>query len=167
MKTIQEHFPDLYPKYEKLYSNNDKYGNLDRRIFEELNLIWPEIRGYKYGYELGLDYTAERYVPEGCIDSNLKTAALFHRLAYLKSFFIKGSQYEIKQLNKGASLLNEFDKDISSFSSKQLENIGLDKVVIPYIKDYLEGYKSNLLEKLEEEAYNSVSRYLKSKEKVL
>ena len=164
MRIIQDYYPEIYPKYERLYGNNDKYGHLDRTVFKEFNLIWPETRGYKYGYELGLDYTADRYVPEGRIYANLKSAALLHRLAYLKNFFIKSSQYEIRQLDRGANLLNEFDKDISTFDSKQLVVLGLDKSIVPYISEFLEEGKSNTLKRIEGEAYDSVFTYLKSKE---
>ncbi|MHA1198074.1 MAG: radical SAM protein [Candidatus Heimdallarchaeaceae archaeon] len=164
MNTIGKHFPEFHPKYSKLYGNEDKYGNLDRTVFEELGLIWPEIKGYKLGYELGLDYTSERYVPVGRINANLQTAALLHRIAYLKSFFIKSSKYEIRQLNDGANLLNVFEKDITNFENVQLEKIGLDKTIIPYIEEYLKEGKSVMLKNLESEAYDSVYRYLQSKQ---
>ena len=163
MKTVQQYFPDIYPKYVKLYGNNDKYGNLDRNIFKEFNLIWPEITGYRYGYELGLDYTAERFIPEGRYKKNLKSAELLHRIAYLKNFFIKSSRYETRQLTEGAKILNEYEKDISNFDRNQLIELGLDKVVIPYIEEYLHNNNSDTLKTLEKEAYDAVWRYLEVK----
>jgi len=163
MSTIQQHFPNLYPKYEKLYGNNDKYGVLDHKVFEEFHLIWPEIRGYKYGYELDLDYTAKRYVPEGRIQSNLKVAELLHRLAYLKSFFIKSSKNEIRQLNNSAKIINELEIDISKLPETRLAKLGVDKIIYPYINEFLREGKSTQLKQFEKEAYNSVNRYLESK----
>ncbi len=163
MRTILQYFPDTYPKYVKLYGNNDKYGNLDRKVFEEFNLVWPEIKGYKYGYELGLDYTAERFIPEGRHKINLKSAELLHKIAYLKNFFVKSSRYEIKQLDEGAKILNNYKKDISNFDRSQLIEIGLNNVITPYIEEYLRSNKSETLKELEKDAYDAVWSYLEVK----
>ncbi|TET80320.1 MAG: radical SAM protein [Candidatus Heimdallarchaeota archaeon] len=164
MKALQDHFSEYYQKYKELYGNEDKYGNLDSKKFEELGLIWPEIRGYKLGYELKIDYTSKRYVPEGRIETNLIIAEVLHRLAYLKSFFIKSSKYETRQLNLTAKYLNSFSKDISEMSDEVRRKLDIDKVVVPYIEEYLQEKRSKTLKSIEEEAYTSVSRYLKQKE---
>ncbi len=163
MSTLEQYYPELYPKYKKLYGKEDKYGGIDRQVFDEFNLVWPEIRGYRYGYELGIDYTAKRYVPEGRIRSNLLTAELFYRLAYLKSFFIKSSKYERRQLNEGANILNDYPTDINLLEKDQLVKIGLDKTVLPYIEEFLKEGKSNTLKELEKESYDAVWRYLQAK----
>jgi hypothetical protein len=164
MKALQDHFPKYYTKYKDLYGNEDKYGNLDSKKLEELGLIWPEIRGYKLGYELKIDYTSKRYVPEGRIETNLMIAEVLHRLAYLKSFFIKSSKYETRQLNLAANFLNTFSKDISLMSEEEREKLDLDKVITPYIDEYLQEKKSKSLRLLEKEAYMSVSKFLELKE---
>ena len=164
MKALQDYFPEYYPKYKELYGNEDKYGNLDSTKLEELGLIWPEIRGYKLGYELKIDYTSKRYVPEGRIETNLMIAEVLHRLAYLKSFFIKSSKYETRQLNLAANFLNTFSKDISLMSDEEREKLDLDKVITPYIDEYLQEKKSKSLRLLEKEAYMSVSKFLELKE---
>lgn len=163
MNTVQQYYPDLYHKYKKLYGNEDKFGNLDRAAFDEFNLIWPEVKGYKYGYELGLDYTSERYVPDGRIENNLKIAELLHRLAYLKSFFIKSSKYETRQLNTGAKIFNELETDVALLNKNQLAQFGIDKIIYHYIEEFLNEGKSAKLKNLEQEAYDSVYRYLESK----
>ncbi len=166
MNTVQKHFPEYYPKYKELYGNEDKYGNLDSKKFEELELVWPEIRGYKLGYELGLDYSPTRYVPEGRINSNLKLTELLHRLAYLKSFFVKGSRYEIKQLNRSARLLNDLSLDFSAMDNLDYQKLDIDKIVLPYIEEYASSGKSKVLEELEKLSYDSASKYLKSKKDI-
>ncbi len=164
MNTIKKSFPDLLPKYTKLYGNEDKYGNLDTEVFKEFNLIWPEIRGYKLGYELGLDYTAKRYVPEGRIDFNIKITEILYRIAYLKSFFIKSSKYEINRLNQASVIINSTKEDISKMDEKGLKKIGIDKMTFDYIFEFVEKNESIHLKTLEKEAYESVCRYLESQE---
>jgi DNA repair photolyase len=40
MATIKEHYPELFPKYHKLYANNNKYGHLDTEQFKDQGLVW-------------------------------------------------------------------------------------------------------------------------------
>ena len=164
MKTLQDHFPEYYPKYKELYGNEDKYGSLDSTKLEELGLIWPEIKGYKLGHESKVDYTSKRYIPEGRIELNLMIAEVLHRLAYLKSFFVKSSKYETRQLNLAANFLNTFSKDISMMSEKERRKLDLDRVITPYIDEYLQEKQSKTLRLLEKEAYMSVSKFLELKE---
>lgn len=164
MNTLKENFPDLLQKYTKLYGNEDKYGNLDASVFEEYGLIWPEIKGYKLGYELGLDYTSKRYVPEGRINTNIEITELLYRIAYLKSFFIKSSKYEINRLNQASVIINNTKDDISKMDEEGLKKIGVDKITFDYIFEFIEKNKSIYLKNLEKEAYDSVCRYLGSKE---
>ncbi|MFW9852668.1 MAG: radical SAM protein [Candidatus Thorarchaeota archaeon] len=164
MNTINENFSDLLPKYTKLYGNEDKYGNLDSEVFNEYGLIWPEIKGYKLGYELGLDYTAKRYVPEGRISFNIKITEILYRIAYLKSFFVKSSKYEINRINQASVIINSTKKDVSKMDEKDLMRIGIDKIVFEYIFEFTEKNESTHLKILETEAYDSVCKYLESKE---
>ncbi len=164
INTVEKNFPDLLPKYTKLYSNEDKYGNLDTEAFKEFNLIWPEIKGYKLGYELGLDYTSKRYVPEGRIHFNLRITEILHRIAYLKSLFIKSSKYEISKLNQASRIINNTEEDVSKMDEKNLKEIGVDEITSDYIFEFAEKKESIYLKNLEKEAYESVCRYLKSKE---
>ena len=67
-QTLEKHFPLLLQKYEKLYGNEDKYGNLDVTQAKEMGLTWPEVKGYKLGYEHGMPYAVKRYIPDGRIE---------------------------------------------------------------------------------------------------
>ena len=160
MKTLQKHFPELYPKYKLLYGNENKYGALDNEQFKKMGLVWPEIKGYKFGYELGLDYTAKRYVPEGRIGINLEMSEILHRLAYLKSFFIKSSVSERKDLSQTAQFLISFDKDLSRLSEIDRNKQPIGKSTKPYIEEYLKYGESRSLKELENQAYDSVNEYL-------
>jgi DNA repair photolyase len=164
MNTVKENYPELLPKYTKLYGNEDKYGNLDSEVFKEYNLIWPEIKGYKLGFELGLDYTAKRYVPEGRITFNIKITEILYRIAYLKSFFVKSSKYEINRINQASIIINKSKEDISKMDEKDLKKIGIDRIIFDYIFEFVEKNESKYLKDLEKEAYDSVCRYLESKE---
>ena len=165
MNTVKEHFPDLYTKYELLYGNNNKYGNLDNEKFKEMGLIWPEIKGYKKGYELGIDYTAKRYVPEGRIRTNLKISELLHRIEYLKRFFVESSKYELRELSQAAYFLNTFRKDLSKIDKLERSKLSLGKTTIPYIEEFLEKDGNYSLKNLEEKIYKNVCKYLRETDK--
>jgi len=160
MKTLQKHFPELYPKYKLLYGNENKYGALDSDQFKKMGLVWPEIKGYKLGYELNLDYTSKRYVPEGRIAINLEMSEILHRLIYLKNFFIKSSASERKDLNEAATLLISFNKDLSKLSEVEKSKLPIGNSTKSYIEEYLSEGKSASLEDLERKAYTSVCDYL-------
>ncbi len=166
MKTLQNHFPELFPKYKLLYGNENKYGALDREQFKKMALIWPEIKGYKFGYELNLDYTSKRYVPEGRITSNLEISEILHRIAYLKSFFIKSSSSERKELNEAATFFITSNKDISKLSDVENSKLSIGNSVRSYVEEYLSNGKSKSLEELEKQAYDSVCEYLTNHSKL-
>ncbi|MHA1592248.1 MAG: radical SAM protein [Candidatus Heimdallarchaeaceae archaeon] len=160
MQTLSEHFPDIYPMYEVLYGNNDKYGNLDREKFKEMGLIWPEIKGYKLGYELGLGYSSERYVPEGRFEKNLQLSEFLNRIQYLKNFFTKTSRAESKALNDASQLFISYHQDIGRMGEEEIVKLVENPITLPYITDFLESGESKLLKELEKKTYDSVYRYI-------
>jgi hypothetical protein len=164
MQTLSEHFPDIYPKYEVLYGNNDKYGNIDREKFKEMGLIWPEIKGYKLGYELGLGYSPERYVPEGRFEKNLRLSEILHKIQYLKNFITKTSRAKLNALNDTAQFFTNYQKDIGKMDVEEIVKLVEKPVILPYVTDFLESGESKLLKKIEKKAYDSVYRYIAEKQ---
>ena len=84
-------------------------------------------------------------------------------LAYLKSFFIKSSRYEIRQINLAAKVLNELAVNVSSLEPNELNKLEIDETVQQYIQEYISEGKSQTLLETEKSAYDSVWRYLESK----
>ncbi len=160
MQTLSEHFPDIYPKYEVLYGNKDKYGNLDREKFKEMGLIWPETKGYKLGYELGLGYSSERYVPEGRFEKNLRLSEILHRIQYLKNFYTKTSRIELNALNDTAQFFISYQNDIGKMDEEEIVKLVEKPVILPYVTDFLKTGESELLKEIEKKAYDSVYRYI-------
>jgi DNA repair photolyase len=164
MQTLSDHFPDIYPKYGILYGNNDKYGNLDREKFKEMGLIWPEIMGYKLGYELGLGYSSERYVPEGRFEKNLQLSEILHKIQFLKSLYTKTSRIEIKALNDAAQFFISYQKDIEKLDVEEIVKLVEKPAILPYVTDFLESGESKFLKEIAKKAYDSVYRYIAEKQ---
>ncbi len=159
LQTIGKHFPSLLPKYEQLYGNNHKYGHLDVDQFGKLGLVWPQIKGFKLGYEHGLSYTAKRYIPEGQIKPNLQISEILFRIVYVLGTILHGNgnvtQSEIRQLSYTAKFLATFQEDVSKMKEKELEKLSVSKKVYSYISSIFKN-KNQILKELEEKAYKLV-----------
>lgn len=158
LDTIEMYFPNLYPKYVQLYSNNDRYGNLDVNQFKILGLTWPEVKGFKLGYECGLRYCAKRYIPKGRIETNLRTSETLNKIAYLKGNIIQENLAKpelIRKLYQAAKFLETYQKDLTKIKKENLSKLPISKEVKPYLIDFIERRRI-LLEELEQKAYNSL-----------
>lgn len=160
MKTLKQHYPSIYPQYEILYGNENKYGHLDIEQFKKFNLMWPLVKGYKYGYELGIDYCAERYAPEGKIATNIRLSEILYRIAYLESNIIRTPKYEINAFNKAARLVETSKMDFALLQKEDYEDIPTTKQVRKVIVEFIEKRESNYLKKLEKQVYDHIiSKY--------
>ncbi|MFX1517156.1 MAG: radical SAM protein [Promethearchaeota archaeon] len=156
-RTIQEHYPHLLSKYRQLYGNNNKYGTLDHSQLKKFNLIYPEIKAFKYNYEFGLPYTPRRYIPQGRIENNLRLVEVLRKAAYVNANIIQGkSSHETYQLNQAAGLLENHSEDIFKMDKSEFKRLNVPTAAHPYIIDFFLNKKSTLLETLEEKAYNEV-----------
>ncbi len=158
--TVKKYLPSLLSKYQKLYGNNNKYGNVDQNQFKKMGLVWPEIKGYKLGYEYRLPYTAERYVPEGRIAMNLRVSAVLIKIAYIKRYLLHNSQSDVCPLYQASRFLESHQKGISEITPEERETLPIAEEVYPYILEIIKEKKSRYLEKLEEKAYKAVSDQL-------
>ncbi len=152
--TIKEHFPSLLPKYERLYGNNSKYGHVDRTQFKKMGLVYPEIKGFKLGYRLQLPYTAERFIPEGRIATNLKIAAVLTKMAYIKGCILQS--LPTRPLYEAAHFLEKYHKDVAALTGAEMKKLPIAKEVHPYINEFVTNTKSKYLEELEKTAYNAI-----------
>jgi DNA repair photolyase len=55
MRTIGQHFPELLPKYQKLYGNDNKWGILDINVARELGLKNPMEKGKAYAKKYDIE----------------------------------------------------------------------------------------------------------------
>ncbi|NHJ46846.1 MAG: radical SAM protein [Asgard group archaeon] len=156
METLKQYDPEIYSKYIHLYGNENKYGNLDIEQFKRYKLKHPLLTGYKYGYELGIDYCAKRYPPEGQIETNVHLAEILHRISYIKNNIIRTPLYEINAFSKATRMVETSKRDFGLLEKEDYEDIPTTKLVREVIIDYLEKKKSKYLLDLEKEAYERI-----------
>ncbi len=156
METIRTNYPDIYPKYKQLYGNENKNGSFDIDQFKKLSLIWPAIKGYKYGYESGISFVADRYVPEGRIESNLKIAELLLMISYIKRNVIHDSKFESQDFNRAAHLVENSARDFGLLVEDEFNEISTNKLVRSIIQEFVEQGKSSYFRNLEKKAYEYV-----------
>ncbi|MFB0544907.1 MAG: radical SAM protein [Asgard group archaeon] len=157
-QTLEKHFPSLLPKYEKLYGNEDKYGNLDVAQAKEMGLSWQEVKGYKLGYEYGIPYAVKRYIPDGRIEKNLRLSEILRKMAFIKGFILQNSRSEVRRLTQASMFLEKFHHDISKLKKEELEKLPISKKIHPYVLEFVKENKSHYLEELEEKAYKTTSK---------
>ncbi len=156
MGILQQYYPKIYPKYEILYGNNNKYGIYDIEEFKKFNLVRPIHRGFKFGYELGLDYTAKRYAPKGRIKTNLLLSELFRRIAYLQSEILYLPRYEIIPFSNAARLVEESNRDFGLLSEEDFTTIPTPNQIKEIIEEFIQKGESSFLKELERKAYEII-----------
>jgi DNA repair photolyase len=157
LSVIQEHYSHLLQKYHLLYGNNDKYGNINVKQLEKTGFVYPEIKGYKIGYEHHMRYALDRYVPQGRVPGNLKCSEFLLKISYIKNYILR--EKKVPQFYRAVTTMENLDTDVTCLSPKELEKVPVAREVTPYITEYLNG--GRYLEELEEKAYHLVSARLK------
>ena len=141
---LEEFFPSLKDKYTLLYSNNNKYGQLDSKQAKSLQLINPVVKACEIGQKFGIPSRMPRYIPEGRIRTNLKIATVLFRISFskhLRSPYLK----KIHQFREAAYFLDKYDSDIGKMSHQEIKNLPFSKEVTPFILEYLETGRCNYL----------------------
>lgn len=149
LSQIERNYPNLYSKYSRLYSNDNKWGHPDNNIAKELGLINPTAVGFELGKEYGIPTRMPRYIPEGRIAANLKIATILFRIAFVVKhrppFWQKTGDFY-----KAAYYLESLSKDIFDLSSTEINSLDVSKRVLPYIKQFLKTETCEYLEINEE-----------------
>lgn len=159
MATLKEHFFDLYRKYQLLYGNNNKYGNMNYNSMSTLGLLNPFIKTFMCSFEYKIPYSVPRYIPEGRVRANLEFAEILAKLSYIRGM-IEESNTESKKLNQIAYFFETYKKNIFELSKTEIKALPIQDNIQPFLIDYFINKKSTLLEKAEENAYMMIrNRY--------
>ncbi|MBU6998463.1 MAG: hypothetical protein HXS42_12465 [Theionarchaea archaeon] len=153
LSVIQKHYPHLLQKYQLLYGNNDRYGNININQLEETGVVYPELTGYKIGYEHAVRYAPDRYIPRGRISGNLKCSEFLLKVSYIRKCILR--EKNVPVVYRAVTTLENLDTDITHMSQEELEALSVPGEVTPYLTEYLKG--RNYLDELEEKAYHLVS----------
>jgi DNA repair photolyase len=153
LQTVKRYYPHLLSRYTALYGNENKYGHPDSSQIQALNVVAPEVKGYVLGYERGIPYCAERYVPEGRHGTNIKIAELLQKSAFLKTSILGIPSSAARKVYRVSQLLEAADKDISSMDSDDFHQLQIPGEFLPAVQEYLEKGESLYVKDLEKEAY--------------
>jgi DNA repair photolyase len=160
LSTVKEHYSSLFSKYTALYGNNNPYGHPDRTQIKALHMVSPEVKGYVLGYERGIPYCADRYVPEGQHVMNIILCALLLKITFLKRSILRESSPELQSVYEVVQKLEEMNKDISSLDPQELTQLQIPEPLWYPIHEYMETGESSYLRRLEAEAYASARNQL-------
>ena len=131
LQTLEKHFASLLPRYEKLYGDEDKYGNLDVDQPKKMGLVRPEIKGYTLGYEYRLPCTAKRYIPNGRVKTNLQTSEILQKIAYVTSCILQNSWSKVRKFSQAAKFLENFQQAVSKLKTEELKKLHIAKKIHP------------------------------------
>lgn len=162
LSTVKQYYPSLFSRYKALYGNENPYGHPDRTQIRLLHLVAPQVKGYVLGYERGIPYCADRYIPEGQHALNITLCALVLKIAFLKGSILKMSSPEISAAYKVAQRLEEASTDVSSMSSHEFQQLHIPESFLHPIQEYLDTGKSTYLSTLEKKAYTAARNRLES-----
>ncbi len=152
LSVIATHMPELLEKYKRLYGNENPYGAMDRNEKRFYGIVEPELLFYKYGYETKIPFVANRYIPKGRIETNLKVSEALVRAGYLYQHIFRDYRKE-KQLYQSAYQLDKLKTDVLQMSRKEILGLSLSEDAREFLTDYFLNGTSKKLEGLEKEAY--------------
>jgi DNA repair photolyase len=148
--TLSRSFPDVLPKYERLYGNNDKWGTPDSNAAREMGLIWPDVAGFRLGYERGLPFAAPRYVPEGRSGTNLTVSEILQRIAFVRGCILHEPRAKVRQLQRAAEIIEELTGDVSALSPDELATLAIPNSTQHLVADCIQGRGPEILREIEE-----------------
>ena len=154
LQAVKTYYPHLLPRYVTLYGNEDRYGHPDPNQMQALNMVPPEVRGYILGYERGMPYCAQRYIPEGRHKTNIKIAELLQRCVFLKTIILGSSPPATWKVHKVSQLLEEMDREVSSLDLMDSRQLHIPGEFLPTVQEFLEEGESTSMKDLEREAYH-------------
>ncbi|MHA1829392.1 MAG: radical SAM protein [Candidatus Heimdallarchaeaceae archaeon] len=149
-KAIKHHYPQLFHKFKRLYSNNNQFGQPDNSVAEEYQLVKPIKRGYELSREYNIHYYEPRYIPQVPNKTNLEVSTILARIAFLKRDIYEESYKESLPLLKSSSIIEYLQRDINTMSIRDMKNEGIEEQAFPHILEYRNRRGNAYLERIED-----------------
>jgi DNA repair photolyase len=147
--TLQQHFKDMLPKYQKLYGNNHKGGQPNPDVASEYGLIDVIKTGYNLSKKYGITFYEPRYIPSGQKRKNLQISTVLSRIAFLKEKVLH-EQNGIREIRLAADYIEKTERDFEYMGEEELAQLPFNSKVIEIIQEIVSSNSCSYLESLEE-----------------
>ncbi len=141
MQIIQNKYPSLYSSYNKLYSNNNPFGQPDPEKAQEFQLTKPVLRGYQLAKEYGINFFEPRYIPNVGFRRNLVIATYLSRIGFLMNEILGENRTSAYEYRKAGSELEHLNSDITTMTDSKLEDLNLSLEIIKTIREIVDTGK--------------------------
>jgi DNA repair photolyase len=115
MSVLRQRFPDHYPKIQRIYQNDDKYGEPAYKILP-CNVYK---RGSKICTEIGIPDRMSRQTPPGGHVINTRIVEVLHDIAFYRRFREGDSWYRVRPLMEAAAKVMTQKQDLGDFRNPQ------------------------------------------------
>ena len=143
--TLKIHYPEIYPKYKKIYGNNHRGGQPDPQIALEYGLIDIVKTGYQMSKKYSIAFYEPRYIPHGQKRKNLQISTALARIAFLKEHVLQ-DQKDIRAIRKAAAHIEIMIERLEQMSDSDIHNLHFGREITEII---LEILHSNTCQNLE------------------
>jgi DNA repair photolyase len=143
--TLEQHFPEILPHYQKLYGNNHKGGQPDPKVAEEFNLIDIIKTGYLLSKEYGITFYEPRYIPYGQKWKNLQISTALSRIAFLKEKIFNENE-NIMDIRKAASYIEKMTENLETMDEIGIKSLPFNHKTSDIIREILFFNKCSYLD---------------------
>ncbi|MCG8572358.1 MAG: hypothetical protein MJB14_19680 [Spirochaetes bacterium] len=158
-KILAQHFPTKLPLYEQLYQNNHKYGQLDEKVYNQMQQIWPEQRGFVYSKQFNLGYAPKRHIPTGRHPFNMKAAEILHKATHC---YLLLMQFNLqKKFSKSAYFIENHPHDLGKIDRSTAQKLPIARECHPYLSELFQKKTSLSLQQLEADTYQQLNQKIK------
>ena len=140
--TIQKKYPSQLPRYEDLYSNNNKFGI--PRVNSKYSRNGAKIV-HEFCHQYKIPDRIPRYLPSNVIRINYYVSTILFNLAYYFQFVSEQTWQEIADVSKTARFIEQSPRAINSMSENELKSLISNETLFELVEEILQTGKSTLL----------------------
>ncbi len=150
--TLKQYYPNLLPKYQRLYGNNNRGGQPDPEVAAEYGLIDIVKTGYQVSKEFGIAFYEPRYIPQGQKRKNLIISTALARIAFLKEKIY--NEFDgVREIRKASAQIELMDEKLNHMNESEILSLPFSSQVTDYILEILHTNSCKYLESLNEWKY--------------